>query len=179
VFQITLISRAAAFALPEVVIAISEGEQTFRPIRRFTFILTAVITLFMTIFILTPLANVYLFNIQDMTQPVGDLARSGLALFIPLPGLAVLLSWIRGLLINQRKTKFVNVGMGINVVATVIVLAIGMYFKWPGISTAALALTVASIFELIYLLFRIRNLLDFQFTLFDSPQQAIAASGSN
>jgi hypothetical protein len=179
VFQITLISRAAAFALPEVVIAISEGEQTFRPIRRFTFILTAVITLFMAIVILTPLANVYLFNIQDMTQPVGDLARSGLALFIPLPGLAVLLSWIRGLLINQRKTKFVNVGMGINVVATVIVLAIGMYFKWPGISTAALALTVASIFELIYLLFRIRNLLDFQFTLFDSPQQAIAASGSN
>ncbi len=179
VFQITLISRAAALALPEVVIAISDGEQTFRPIRRFTFTLTAVITLLMAIFILTPLANVYLFDIQDMTQPVGDLARSGLALFIPLPGLAVLLSWIRGLMINQRKTKFVNVGMGINVLATVIVLAIGMSFEWPGISTAALALTIASICELIYLLLRIRNLLDFQFSLFDTAKPAIATGGTN
>lgn len=178
VFQITLISRAAALALPEVVIAISEGEQTFRPIRRFSFTLTAVITLLMTVFVLTPAAKFYLFQVQDMTEAVGELARSGLALFIPLPGLAVLLSWIRGLLINQRKTKFVNFGMGINVLATIGLLAIGMFFGWPGINTAALALTVASVFELIYLMRRIRNLLDFQFTLFDWPQTAVVSSGS-
>ena len=177
VFQITLISRAAALALPEVVIALSEGEKTFRPIRRFTFILTAVITIFMTIFILTPLADAYLFNVQDVTQPVGELARAGLALFIPLPGLAVLISWFRGLLIHQRKTKFVNVGMGLNVLATVIVLSIGMLNQWPGISTAALALSAASLVELLYLWLRIRNLLDFRFTLFDSRTPVIASTG--
>jgi hypothetical protein len=176
VFQITLISRAAALALPEVVIALSEGEKTFRPIRRFTFTLTAIITILITIFILTPLAEVYLFNIQDMTRDVGELARSGLALFIPLPGLAVLISWLRGLLINQRKTKFVNVGMGLNVLATVIVLGSGMLLRWPGISTAALALSVASLVELIYLWWRIRNLLGFRFTLFDWQTPAMAPS---
>lgn len=179
VFQITLISRAAALALPEVVIALSEGEKTFRPIRRFTFTLTAVITILMTIFILTPLADFYLFNIQDMTQPVGELARSGLALFIPLPGLAVLISWLRGLLINQRKTKFVNVGMGINVLATVVILGLGMLLNWPGINTAALALSVASFAELLYLWWRIRNLLDFTFTLFDWQTPAMASTGTN
>jgi hypothetical protein len=132
----------------------------------------------MTVFVLTPAAKFYLFQVQDMTEAVGELARSGLALFIPLPGLAVLLSWIRGLLINQRKTKFVNFGMGINVLATIGLLAIGMFFGWPGINTAALALTVASVFELIYLMRRIRNLLDFQFTLFDWPQTAVVSSGS-
>jgi hypothetical protein len=172
VFQITLISRAAAFALPEVVIALSEGERTFRPIRRFAFSLMVVITVLITIFILTPLADLYLFNLQDMTRPVGELARSGLALFIPLPALAVLISWFRGLLINQRKTKFVNVGMGLNVLATVAVLGAGMFFQWPGINTAALALSAAALVELVYLWWRIRSLLDFRFTLFDRPAAA-------
>ena len=179
VFQITLISRAAALALPEVVIALSNGEQTFRPIRRFTFTLTAVITVLMTIFILTPLADVYLFNVQDVTQAVGELARSGLALFIPLPGLAVLISWFRGLFIHQRKTKFINVGMGINVLATIAILAIGMFYKWPGINTAALALSVAALVELLFLWWRIRNLLDFRFTLFDPQTPAMVSSGTN
>lgn len=176
VFQITLISRAAALALPEVVIALSNGESTFRPIRRFTFILTAVITILMIIFILTPLADLYLFTIQDVTQAVGELARSGLALFIPLPGLAVLISWFRGLFIHQRQTKFVNVGMGINVLATLIVLGVGMIYNWPGINTAALALSVAALAELLYLWWRIRGLLEFRFTLFD--QRTPAALGS-
>jgi hypothetical protein len=167
VFQITLISRAAALALPEVVIALSEGEKTFRPIRRFAFGLSAVITVLMTIFILTPLAGIYLFNVQDVTQAVGELARSGLALFIPLPGLAVLISWLRGLLIHRRKTKFINVGMGLNVLTTIAILGGGMMLQWPGIGTAAVALSVASLVELIYLWWRIRNLLDFRFSLFD------------
>jgi hypothetical protein len=179
VFQITLISRAAALALPEVVIALSNGEKTFRPIRRFTFSLTAVITLIMALFILTPLADVYLFNIQDVTQDVGNLARSGLALFIPLPGLSVLISWFRGLLIHQRQTKFVNVGMGINVLAIITVLGIGLFYKWPGINTAALALSAAALAELCYLWWRIRDLLDFRFTLFDRQTPAIVTSGSN
>lgn len=179
VFQITLISRAAALALPEVVIALSEGERTFRPIRRFTFTLTAVITILMTIFVLTPLAGFYLFNVQDMTQTVGELARSGLPLFIPLPGLAVLISWFRGLMINQRQTKFVNIGMGINVLATIVILGFGMLSDWPGINTAALALSIASLAELFYLWWRIRNLLDFRFTLFDRQVPAMASSGPN
>lgn len=179
VFQITLISRAAALALPEVVIALSEGERTFRPIRRFTFTLTAVITILMTIFVLTPLAGFYLFNVQDMTRTVGELARSGLPLFIPLPGLAVLISWFRGLMINQRQTKFVNIGMGINVLATIVILGFGMLSDWPGINTAALALSIASLAELFYLWWRIRNLLDFRFTLFDRQVPAMASSGPN
>jgi hypothetical protein len=176
VFQITLMSRAAAFALPEVVIALSKGEETFRPLRRFTLLLAAIISVLISFFILTPLADIYLFNVQDMTQPVGELARSGLLLFIPLPGLAILISWIRGLLIHRRKTKFVNVGMVINVTATIITLGIGMFLELPGINTAALALSVASAAELIYLWWRIRSLLDFQFTIFDRRTPALATS---
>jgi hypothetical protein len=139
VFQITLMSRAAAFAWPEVVIALGEGNETFPPIRRFTFNMAAALTLFMTVFIMTPLSTFYIFVVQDMTQLVGELARSSLILFLLYPALAVFISWLRGLLIKRRVTREVNVGMGINLLVTAGVLAIGLYLHLPGLATAAIA----------------------------------------
>ncbi len=140
VFQFMLVARAAAFALPEAVIALFEGEDTFRPLRRFSITLVLVSTLFMLAIVLTPLLGFYLFNIQDLTLPVAELARAGLVLFIPLPALATLISWLRGLLINRRVTRLVNTGMVINLLVTGLVLYIGILRQWPGINNAAIAL---------------------------------------
>ncbi len=158
-FQITLMSRAAAFAWPEVVIALSKGPQTFLAIRRFTFNMATAITLLMIIFVLTPLSSFYLFVVQDMTRLVGELARSSLVLFILFPGLTVFISWLRGQLINHRDTQHVNMGMAINLLATAGVLAIGLYFHWPGLRTAAIALNIAALFEVIYLTWRTQHIL--------------------
>lgn len=154
VFQIMLMARAAALALPEVVIALSAGRSTFLPLRRFSYTLSLLITLLMAAFVFTPLSGFYLFVVQDMTPAVGALAQSSLALFLLFPAMAVITSWLRGLLIKQKVTREVNVGMAINLVATAVVLGTGLLLELPGLPTAAVALNVASLGEIIYLAWR-------------------------
>ncbi len=158
-FQITLMARAAAFAWPEVVIALSDGAKTFLPIRRFTSNMAGILTLAMVIFILTPLSTFYVFVVQDMTQPVGELVQSSIMLFLLFPALTVLVSWLRGLLIKQSVTREVNLGMAINLFVTAVILIIGLYYYLPGLPTAAIALNVAALCEVVYLLWRTKTIL--------------------
>jgi hypothetical protein len=157
-FQITLLTRAAAFALPEAVIALTKGPQTYRPIRRFTLNMALVLTIFMVLFVTSPLARYYLFGVQDMEEVVGALAQSTLPYFILYPGLMMITSWLRGLLIHGRRTKVVNMGMGLNMIVTGLILGVGLVQKRPGLLTAAAALNVATLVEIIYLLWRTQRI---------------------
>ncbi len=165
VFQFTLVSRAAAFALPEVIIALYSGKQSFRALGRFTLFLVLGSTFLMLVVVLTPFINYYLFVVQDLTLIVAEIARSGLVLLIPLPALATLISWIRGLMINVGATRPVNSGMAINLVVTGVVLFIGVSQQWPGINSAAIALVVAAAAEFIFLRWRIGGVLGFRYSV--------------
>jgi hypothetical protein len=170
VFQIMLVMRAPAFALPEVVIALTDGKVTFSPLKRFTLSLAAVNSLIMVLLAATPLLNVYLFGIQDTTAEIATMAKLGVILFIPLPGITVFISWIRGLLIDSRATRIVNAGMAINLVVSAAVLLLGARYHWPGISSAAIALTLAAAAELAFLWWRVGSVLEFPFRIIDSAR---------
>jgi progressive ankylosis protein len=161
VFQVMLMARATAFALPEVVIALTNGPVEFRAIRRFSFYLALLNTIAMALFTLTPLARVYLLQVQNATPLVAELARQGLQLFLLLPALSTLISWLRGLLISRRATRIVNAGMAVNFVVTGAILFAGVRLRLPGIETAAVALVGASLVEMVYLWWRSRRSFDF------------------
>jgi hypothetical protein len=167
VFQFSLVARSAAFALPEVIIAQYHGQDSFRPLRRFTTTLVIASTLFVMSVILTPLLSFYLFEIQDLTLTVAAVARAGLIFFIPFPALTTLISWIRGLLINLGVTRPVNGGMAVNLLVTTAVLFIGHFYNWPGIVAAAIALSLAAAVEFIFLRWRIGSVLDFRFSIIE------------
>jgi hypothetical protein len=80
--------------------------------------------------------------------------------------LFVLVAWLRGLLINGRKTRAVNLGMAINLAITAAILFLGVARTWPGLTTAAVALSVAILVELLFLYWRARALLDYTVPLF-------------
>jgi hypothetical protein len=173
VFQFMLVMRSPAFALPEVVIALTDGERTFTALRRFTLSLVGINSLVIIVLALTPLINIYLRGIQDTTDEIAMIARVGIILFIPLPALAIMISWIRGLLIDSRITRVVNGGMVANLIVTATILVVGVRLQWPGINTAALALTVAAAVELAYLWWRVSHILEFPFKVIDRPQRAV------
>ena len=158
-FQILLITRAAALALPETVIALTKGPHTYGPIRRFTLMLAGASLLGMTLFVFSPLLTFYLFIVQDAEPAVADLARHGTILFLIYPALFVLLSWLRGLLINAHATAAVNVGMAIDLAVMTLILLAGVALQLHGITVAAVALNVALIAELLYLLWRTQHVL--------------------
>ena len=158
-FQLMLLARAAALALPEVVIALTKGQHTFAPIRRFVLLLGSGLTVLMVLFTFSPVADFYFFRVQDMRLEVGELAQSTLMLFLLFPALAAATSWLRGLLIVQRVTKAVNVGMMANLTMTVVILGIGLQQRWAGLPTAAVALNVAALIEVVYLGWRTQLIL--------------------
>ena len=151
IFQIMLLARAAALALPEAVIALTKGPATYQPIRRFALTLAGLVALAILLFTFSPLARFYLFDVQDMTADVGALAQGSLIYFLPFPVLTVLSMWLRGVLINGRKTTAVNIAMVVNMVVTVVILALGLAARWPGLPTAAVALSLALLAEILYL----------------------------
>ncbi|HSM54681.1 MAG TPA: hypothetical protein VK879_00870, partial [Candidatus Sulfomarinibacteraceae bacterium] len=157
VFQLTLLSRAAAMALPEAVIALTEGPDTHAPVRRFSLTLAAVSTVGMVLFVFSPLLPFYLVQIQDTHLDVASLAAYGTRLFLFYPAFFVLVSWLRGILINDRETGVVNAGMAINLTVTAVVLFLGVAVRLTGILTAALALNAAIVAELLYLFMRRRR----------------------
>jgi hypothetical protein len=173
-----LIARAAAFALPEVVIARTDGEATFRPLRRFSLSLTAASTVFMIVFLATPLIGFYLLVVQDLTAPVAAMAREGLLIFLALPGLTTMISWLRGLLIDASATGAVNGGMAINLIVTTAFLFLGISQNWPGINSAAIALTLAAVAELVFLWWRTRGVLRFNFSIIDFRKSPVVSGGS-
>ena len=90
---------------------------------------------------------------------VGELAQSSLILFVLFPALTVFVSWLRGLLIKEGTTRVVNLGMVINLAMTALILSLGVAGGYPGLQTAAVALNVAVFCEVVYLLWRTRNIL--------------------
>ncbi|MCP4359016.1 MAG: hypothetical protein GY796_13430 [Chloroflexi bacterium] len=169
-FQILLMARAAAFALPEAVIALSKGTTNFSPLRRFTGSLTLGVTLFMVLFTFSPLASFYIFVIQDMTESVGELVQLTLVFYLLFPGMTVVGMWLRGVLINGRQTTDVNVAMGINLAVTVVVLGIGLALHLPGLPTAAAALNLAVFCEIIYLAWRTQRIVPIRLFSFSRPK---------
>ncbi|MCP4427801.1 MAG: hypothetical protein GY803_25240 [Chloroflexi bacterium] len=165
-FQITLITRAAAFSLPEVIIALSKKPDMFQPLRTFSFRMAGGLVGLMLLVIFTPAASFYIFVVQDMTETVGNLALSSVKLFILFPTLAALTSWLRGLLINENITQDVNWGMAINLTITAVILIVGVVGQLPGLPTAAIALNLASVAEVIYLGWRSQRALPLRRPLF-------------
>lgn len=158
IFQALLVLRAPALALPEAVIALGRKPTAAGPLRRFSWTIAWLSTATIAVLILTPGADFYLGQLQDAEPEVAELARRGLAYFIPLPFLATMVSWLRGVLIYRGATRVVNEGTAVNLVVTLLLLGLGLFRDWSGLGTAALALDTAWLVQLLFLAWRWRAL---------------------
>lgn len=160
VFQLILMARAGAMALPEAVIALTQKSESYGPVRRFSLGLAAISAGGMILLVFTPLLPFYLERIQDAEISVATAAADGTRLFLIYPALFVLVSWLRGLLIGRHATRAVNAGMLLNLVITALLLALGVAARYHGLTVAAAALNVAIIAELLFLLWRTQQVFD-------------------
>lgn len=158
VFQLTLAVRSAAFALPEMVIALQADEESTQALRRFSWLLAAVTLSVMLLLSATPLAEVYLRGVQSATPEVADLARLGIALLVPLPTLVVVISWLRGDLMRRRETLRVKRAMFVRIGVFVPLLVLGLVLRWPGLVTACWAIDLSVAAELAFLMIGARRL---------------------
>lgn len=153
-FQLLLLTRAGAMALPEVVIALNNHPQTTEALRSFIGWLALAAAGVVVLLAFTPLIDIYLIQIQDAEPAISQEVKRGLMVLALFPALATINFGLRGLLISRRHTNPVNTGMILNLVATGLMLAAGVAMRWSGIVTAAMALNIALILETIYLVWQ-------------------------
>jgi hypothetical protein len=158
-FSVVLFTRSFGMATQEVVIALVDGPETLRPVRRFTMSVFVGAVLILGLIAFTPLADLYLQEVAGVSSELASFVIPGLQMALLLPGLTVLQSWLRGLLMKGDATASIYQAMGINLVVTAAALALGVAVKAPGIQMAAVALTVAMLAELAFLGRRTRRVM--------------------
>jgi hypothetical protein len=150
-FSVVLFTRSFGFATQEVVIALTGGPETRKPVRRFTFNVAVGAVLTLALIAFTPLADLYLRQVAGVSADLARFAVPGLQSALLLPGLTALQSWLRALLMKREATSGIYQAMGLNLIVTAVTLALGVALEVPGIQVAAAALTVAMLVELVFL----------------------------
>lgn len=163
IFNLTFIFRSAAFALPEAVIALSQGAGTFKPIRNFCLGVGLGTTALMLSVLITPISQIYLATVIGLSTDLVQIAMPGLVISLMLPFLSAVQNWLRGLLMKAKSTNYVYQGMGLNLVITAMMVFTGVLWQTPGIQTATLALNVATLFETLFLWLRAKPIVDGDF----------------
>ena len=148
VFQLTLLVRSAAFALPEMVIALERDAASARALRRFSLVLAGTTLVAMSALAVTPLAGLYLEGLQSATAEVAALARQGAIVLIPTPPLVVLICWLRGGLMRRRETVRINRAMLVRIGVFGVALAGGIALGGQGLLTASWAISLSVAAEL-------------------------------
>jgi hypothetical protein len=127
ILSLTFIFRSMGLAFQEVGIAlIGEHGEGYRPLARFATILGLGVAATLTLVTWTPLATVWFGIVSGLTPDLASFAVTPARVLCLIPGLTVLLSFQRAMLVNDRRTLHVSVATGIEVAVVAIVLVIGI-----------------------------------------------------
>jgi hypothetical protein len=133
----TFLLRSVGMAYNEVVIALLDEPRSTRSLRRFAFLLAAVVTALLLVTAATPLAPVWFQRVSGLKPHLAALAHRGLWLALPWPATNVLYSWYQGAVVHSRRTRPVTE-------AVVIYLLISSTILWAGVAWGqAVGLNVA------------------------------------
>ena len=159
IYSIILLFRGPGIALPETTIALLKGSDDIPPLRRFCWLIAGLSTLALVLVSVTSILPLYLQYVVAVSSSLAQLVMAGVLISLLIPGLAALSSMYRGLLMSHRATPQIYWGMVIYLVATVSGVALGVVWQSPGILTASIAVTIATLLETAYLGQRSRAML--------------------
>ena len=142
--SLVFIFRSIGLSYQEVAISlVGKNLENYRPIRNFAAMLAFLVVFFLTLIAFTPLADIWLFDISGLTRNLTDFARLPLQIMCIMPGLSVLLSLQRAMLVSTRETGPITWATAMEVTGIILVMFIGIsYFDLIGAVAATSALIV-------------------------------------
>lgn len=155
-FSVLLFFRSGGMALPEVVIALLNGGETIKPLRKFSLLVAAASSLAMALIVFTPLLTFYLVYMMGITARLSQFIIPGAILGLLIPLFQTIQNWYRGVLMSSNATNDVYWGMGINLVLTAVAIGAGVQWQASGVAAATIALSLGLLGETLYLWWRVR-----------------------
>lgn len=157
--SLVFIFRAFGLSYQEVAISLmGKNTEGYKPLRDFAIMLGifAVVTLSLIAF--TPLSQVWFAQVSGLSQILTQFAKVPTQILVIIPGLSVLLSFQRAILVYFKKTPPITWATIIEFGGIVIMLMILInYYNVIGVIAAALAIVVGRICANIYLVLPYKN----------------------
>jgi hypothetical protein len=152
VYMILLILRGFGLALQEVTVAEIKRDSAEAPLlSRFTAIIGLLTSFSAVLIALTPLLDLYLGEVLHLKPHLWATVRVGVLTGASLPLLTALGSYVRGILVARGQTNVVYRGMLVSIITHMVLLGFGILLRLPGIQTATIALSVATLAEYLLL----------------------------
>jgi hypothetical protein len=158
--SLVFIFRALGLAYQEVGVAlIGDDLEGFRQLRRFALGLGVAVVLCLGLIAWTPLSQVWFQRVSGLEPELARFAITPLRLLAVIPGLTVLLSFQRSILVSCRATGHVTWATVIEVGGVVGVLSLGIFgLHGVGLVVAAVAMVVGALGANLYLMAPVRRL---------------------
>jgi hypothetical protein len=150
--------RSVGMAYNEVVIALLEKPRSTHSLRRFAFLLAAMVTVLLLVTVATPLASLWFRQVSGLKPLLAALARSGLWLALPWPALNVLYSWYQGTVVHSRRTRPVTEAVVIYLFTSSVLLWAGVTRgQWVGLHIGVVAFVSGAVAQTLWLWHRSRR----------------------
>lgn len=146
--------RSLGLSFMEVAIALlGDRGEGYDVLRNFALVLGIGVVAGLAVIAFTPLATVWFQRISGLSHVLTQFSRLPTQIMVLLPGLTVLVSFQRSILVNASFTGPVTVASAIEVLTIIIVLSVSVfYLDLMGAAAAALAFTAGRICANLYLI---------------------------
>jgi hypothetical protein len=155
VYSLVFVFRSLGLSYQEVGIALlGEKNEEFTPLRNFTIILGIGVTAALSLVAFTPLSYIWFRKISGLSLELTQFSLVPTMIMTAIPGLMVLLSFQRSLLVNCRRTKPITLATSIEVVTIVLMLLLTIqWLGMIGVMAASISLIVGRVMANAYLFF--------------------------
>ncbi len=159
--SLVFIFRGLGLSFQEVGIALlGKKNENYKELRNFAFLLGLGVVTILAIIAFTPFSMVWYQQISGLSAGLAKFAILPTKILVLMPGLTVLLSFQRALLVNNKRTTPVTTATAIEVATIVTVLFVTIRgFDYIGIIAAAVALLAGRILANGYLFIPFRSVL--------------------
>ncbi len=159
--SLVFIFRSMGLSFQEVGIALmAEQNKNFKILRNFALTLGISVVAGLCLITLTPLSFIWFNKVSGLTLELTNFARFPAQILTVLPGLTVLISFQRAILVKNDKTTAITIATSIEVLTIFSLLFITtVLFNFVGAIAAALAIMMGRLFANGYLLFPCKKVL--------------------
>ncbi len=148
----TILIAGPAWSLQQLTTALAVDELAYRRVRTFSLMLSAIFGLLLALVVFTPLYDLVMGGIYNLSPELQDLARPAMQLMVIYPFLMGAQSLLRGVLIRGGCTGAVRAAMTANVLTLTGSILVGILFLSPtGVVLAAIATLTGGLAELAWL----------------------------
>jgi len=155
IHSLVFIFRSLGLSFQEVGIALlGEKQKNYEPLRNFAILLGLAVLILFSIVSFTPLAFLWFNNLSGLSLELSKFALLPTKILTLTPALMVLLTFLRSLMVNSRKTKQITVATTIELMTVIVLLVVTtQVFGMIGAVGAAVSMAIARMLSNGYLLF--------------------------